>query len=124
MKIIISNVSDMPLYQQIEEQIKEAVFSGDLKDGDVMPSIRNFANDLKVSVLTVRRVYEDLEHEGFLTRQVGLGTFVSTSNIELLREAKRRLVEQKMAELVREAKALQLSLEELENMMSILYEEV
>lgn len=124
MKIIISNVSDMPLYQQIEEQIKEAVFSGDLKDGDIMPSIRNFANDLKVSVLTIRRVYEDLEHEGFLTRQVGLGTFVSTGNIELLREAKRRLVEQKMSELIREAKALQLSLKELEDMMSILYEEV
>ena len=58
MKVIISNTSDQPLYQQIKEQMKEAIFSGELRDGDPVPSIRNFANDLKVSVLTVRRVYE------------------------------------------------------------------
>ncbi|EQK71538.1 bacterial regulatory s, gntR family protein [Clostridioides difficile CD90] len=75
MKVLISNTSDKPLYQQIKEQIKEAIFTEELKEGDAMPSIRNFANDLKVSILTIRRVYEELENEGFLTRQVGIGTF-------------------------------------------------
>ena len=65
-----------------------------------MPSIRAFANDLKVSVLTIRRVYEELEQEGFVVSQVGIGTFVSTSNIELLRDSKRRLVEEKMQDMI------------------------
>ncbi|EQG03013.1 bacterial regulatory s, gntR family protein [Clostridioides difficile 840] len=82
MKVLISNTSDKPLYQQIKEQIKEAIFTEELKEGDAMPSIRNFANDLKVSILTIRRVYEELENEGFLTRQVGIGTFISTGNLE------------------------------------------
>lgn len=123
MKVIISNTSDQPLYQQIKEQIKEAIFSGELKDGDSVPSIRNFANDLKVSVLTIRRVYEDLENEGFLTRQVGIGTFISTGNLEMLRESKRRVVEQKMADMIKDAKALGITQEELQEMMDILYEE-
>lgn len=100
MKIIISNTSEQPLYQQIKEQIKEAIFTGELKDGEAMPSIRKFANDLKVSILTIRRVYEDLEQEGFITRQVGIGTFVSAGNIELLRDSKRRVVEEKMADMI------------------------
>ena len=63
----------------------------ELVEGDPLPSIRAFANDLSVSVLTIRRVYEELEQEGFVTSQVGIGTFVSTSNLELLRDSKRRL---------------------------------
>lgn len=123
MKVIISNTSDQPLYQQIKEQMKEAIFSGELRDGDPVPSIRNFANDLKVSVLTVRRVYEELENEGFLSRQVGIGTFISTGNLELLRESKRRVVEQKMADMIKDAKALGIPQEELQEMMDILYGE-
>ena len=73
MKIIVSNASNLPLYQQIEEQIKEAIFVGELKDGDPLPSIRNLANDLQVSVLTIRRVYDELEKEGFLACHVGIG---------------------------------------------------
>ena len=96
MKILISNTSDSPLYQQIKDQIKDAILKEELVEGDALPSIRAFANDLKVSVLTIRRVYEELEHEGFITSQVGIGTFVSAGNLELLRDSKRRLVEQKM----------------------------
>lgn len=95
MKIVISNTSENPLYQQIKDQIKDAILREELVEGDALPSIRSFANDLKVSVLTIRRVYDELEKEGFITSQVGIGTFVSTSNIELLRESKRRLVEKK-----------------------------
>ena len=124
MKIIISNTSDTPLYQQIKDQIKDAILKNELVEGDPLPSIRSFANDLQVSVLTIRRVYEELEQEGFVVSQVGIGTFVSASNVELLRDAKRRLVEQKMQDMIQTAKSLNISKEELNAMMDSLYEEV
>jgi len=123
LKVIISNSSDVPLYQQIKEQIKDAVFMGELSEGDPLPSIRSFANDLKVSILTIRRVYEEMEAEGFIVSRAGLGTFVSVKNIELLRDSKRRLVEEKMQEMIQSAKTLSISKEELITMMDILYEE-
>lgn len=123
MKIVISNTSEAPLYQQIKDQIKDAILKGELVEGDALPSFRAFANDLKVSVLTIRRVYDELEQEGFVTSQVGIGTFVSTSNIELLRDSKRRLVEKKMLDMIQTAKSLGISKDELNAMMDILYEE-
>ena len=120
MKILISNTSDSPLYQQIKDQIKDAILKEELVEGDPLPSIRAFANDLKVSVLTIRRVYEELEQEGFVVSQVGIGTFVSTSNIELLRDSKRRLVEEKMQDMIETAKSLNITKEELNTMMDIL----
>lgn len=123
MKILISNTSDTPLYQQIKDQIKDAVLKEELVEGDALPSIRAFADSLKVSILTIRRVYEELEQEGFIVSQVGIGTFVSASNLELLRDSKRRLVEQKMLDMIRTAKSLKISREELNDMMDILYEE-
>ena len=124
MKIIISNTSDTPLYQQIKDQIKDAILKNELVEGDRLPSIRSFANDLHVSVLTIRRVYEELEQEAFVVSQVGIGTFVSASNAELLRDTKRRLVEQKMQDMIQTAKSLNISKDELNAMMDILYEEV
>ena len=118
MKILISNASDSPLYEQIKEQIKDAILKEELKEGDALPSIRAFAN-----VLTIRRVYEELEQEGFVTSQVGIGTFVSTSNLDLLRDSKRRLVEQKMLDMIQTAKSLNISKDELNSMMDILYED-
>lgn len=123
MNIIISNISESPLYQQIKDQIKDAILKGELTEGDALPSIRAFANELKVSVLTIRRVYDELEQEGFVTSQVGIGTFVSAGNIELLRDSKRRLVEKKMLDMIQTAKSLGISKDELNAMMDILYEE-
>ena len=123
MKILISNMSDKPLYQQIKEQIKDAILTNELVEGEMLPSIRNLANDLRVSVLTIRRVYDELETEGFVTSQAGRGTFVASGNIELLRESKRHLVEQKMQEMIKTAKSLSISKEELNAMMDILFEE-
>jgi GntR family transcriptional regulator len=123
LKILISNASDSPLYQQIKDQIKDAILRGELAAGDALPSIRAFANDIKVSVLTVRRVYDDLEQEGFVTSQVGIGTFVSAGNVELLRDSRRRVVEQKMQDMIQAAKSLGIGKEELSQMMDILYEE-
>ena len=123
MRVVISNSSEAPLYQQIKEQIKDAILKGEFAEGDALPSIRAFANDLKVSVLTIRRVYDELEGEGFVTSQVGIGTFVSTGNVELLRDSKRRLVEKKMLDMIQTAKSLGISKDELNAMMDILYEE-
>lgn len=124
MKILISNTSDSPLYQQIKEQIIDGILRGDLTEGEALPSIRAFANDLKVSVLTIRRVYDELEKEGFVTSQVGIGTFVSAGNAELLRDSRRRLVEQKMQDMIITAKFLGITKKELTAMMDILFEEV
>lgn len=124
MKILISNTSEIPLYRQIKDQIKDAILREELSEGDPLPSIRAFANDLSVSVLTVRRVYDELEREGFIVSQVGIGTFVSASNIELLRESKRRIVEQKMQDMIQTAKSLKISKDELNAMMNILYDEI
>ena len=123
MKIVISNTSDMPLYKQIEDQIIDAILKGDLSEGETLPSIRSLANDLKVSVLTILRVYDDLEKDGFVNRQVGIGTIVSAGNVELLRDSKRRLVEQKMLDMIQTAKALGITQQELNDMMNILFEE-
>ncbi len=124
MKILISNTSDSPLYQQIKEQLIDGILKGDLTEGEALPSIRAFANDLKVSVLTIRRVYDELEKEGFVTSQVGIGTFVSAGNAELLRDSRRRLVEQKMQDMLVTAKSLGITKNELTEMMDILFEEV
>ncbi len=123
MKILISNSIDKSLYQQIKDQIIDAILKGELTEGDSLPSIRSFANDIKVSVLTIRRVYDELEQEGFTTSQVGIGTFVSRGNIELLRDSKRHMVEKKMQEMIDMAKNLSITKEELYAMMDILYEE-
>ena len=123
MKILISNSSDKPLYQQIKEQIIDAILKGELAEGDTLPSIRSFANDIRVSVLTIRRVYDELEQEGYTTSQVGIGTFIAAGNIELLRDSKRYMVEKKMQDMIDTAKILNITKKELNAMMDILYEE-
>lgn len=124
MNITISNYSDEPLYRQIMEQIKENILSGELTDGELLPSVRGFANELKVSVLTIRRVYEELEKEGFVVSQVGLGTFVRAGNLELLQESRRRIVEEKLTEALKQASALGIRKAEIQEMLDILCEEM
>ncbi len=123
MNIVISNASDKPLYLQIKEQIKEAILKGELKAGDLLPSVRAFANDIGVSVLTTRRVYDELEQEGYAVSQAGRGTFVAMGNPELLRDSKRRMVEEDMQKAIRNAKLFGITREELQQMMDILFEE-
>lgn len=123
MKIIIANVSDPPIYQQIKDQIKDAILRGELTEGELLPSIRTLANDLHVSVLTTRRVYDELETEGFIISKVGKGSYVAAENLELLRESKRRLVEVKLTEAWETACSLGISKSELYAMMDLLFEE-
>lgn len=123
MKIIISNVSDEPLYKQIKEQIKASILQEELKAGEVLPSIRALANDLHVSVLTTKRVYDELEGEGFIITKAGKGSFVAPENLELLRESKFRIVEEKLEEVWKIASSLGISKKEVFSMMDLIFEE-
>lgn len=122
MKIVLSNASDDPLYLQIVNQIKADILQGELVEGDPLPSIRSLAKALKISVITTKRAYDELEKEGFVVTVGGKGSYVAPINNEMVREAKMRVVEEKMGEAVEAAKALGLSLEQLEQLLAIIYE--
>ena len=124
MKIIISNSSNEPIYQQIVSQIKESILKGELEAGEALPSIRSLAKELQISVITTKRAYEELEKEGFIDTVAGKGSFVAAHNKELLKEKRLAMVETKLIETIITAKALELSLDQLKEMLEILYEEV
>ncbi len=123
MNIIISNASDKPIYDQIVDQIKNMIINGDLKEAEMLPSIRNLAKEIQISVITTKRAYEELEREGYIVSVPGKGSFVSAQNKELLREARIRIVEEKLSEAVSAAKTIDISWEELHKMLKLLYEE-
>jgi len=122
--IIISNSVDEPIYEQIVKQIKNLIINGDLEEGDALPSIRNLAKELQISVITTKRAYEELERDGFINKVAGKGTFVAPQNQALLKERRLKVVEEKLAEAVNAARIINLSLGELQEMLKILYEEV
>ena len=121
MDIIIRNTGETPIYDQITRQVKTLILTGALKEGDALPSMRLLAKDLRISVITTKRAYEDLEREGFLENVPGKGCFVAPQNRELLREAQLRKVEEKLSQAVDEAKKGAFPLEELHEMLDILY---
>jgi GntR family transcriptional regulator len=123
MKIIISNSSPDPIYEQVTRQVKAQIISGELKEGESLPSIRKLAQDLQISVITTKRAYEELEKEGFIDTVEGKGSFVAMQNKELLREKKMKIVEEKMAGAVEEARLLGITRAELEEMLGLLYGE-
>ena len=124
MNIIIANSSDKPIYDQIVSQLKDAIIRGELAEGDALPSIRALARELKISVITTKRAYDELEKDGFIETVPGKGSFVAAQNRELLRETRIRIVEEKMLEAVNAAKSAGVSLAELKEMLILLYEEV
>ncbi|MDD3045333.1 MAG: GntR family transcriptional regulator [Candidatus Delongbacteria bacterium] len=124
MKIIIRNSSPDPIYKQISDQLRGMMITGELKEGDALPSIRNLAKDLRISVITTKRSYEDLEREGFLETVGGKGTFVAHQNKEFIKEQKLKIIENRLSEAVDEAKMLGLKKSELREMLDALYEEV
>jgi GntR family transcriptional regulator len=123
MKIIIANSSPDPIYEQITKQIKAQIISGELAEGVSLPSIRRLAHDLQISVITTKRAYDELEREGFLNTVGGKGTFVAVQNKELLREKKMKMVEEKLAQAVDEARIMGISVEELIVMLRLLAKE-
>jgi GntR family transcriptional regulator len=124
LNIIISNSSDKPIYEQIAAQIKDGIISGELKEEEILPSIRNLARELKISVITTKRAYEELEKEGYISTVPGRGSYVAAQSGELLRESRLRIVEEKLTEAVNAAKSAGLSLPELKEMLEMFYEEV
>nr|WP_253201642.1 GntR family transcriptional regulator [Clostridium sp. DSM 17811] len=122
--IIISNLSNDPIYLQIIDQIKGLIFSGEIKEGDALPSMRNLAKDLQVSVITTKRAYEELEKEGFIVSLTGKGSFVSGQNKDILRTKKMKILEEKLKEILKESKILNLSMEEIIDIMKLLKEDV
>jgi GntR family transcriptional regulator len=123
-RIILSNASPDPIYEQIRRQIQGHILKGELQPGDALPSIRNLAQQLQISVITTKRAYDELERDGFIETVTGKGSFVAPQNPEMLREKRVNLIETRLAEVVKQSILLGLSLEELQEMLELLYREV
>ena len=123
MRIIISNSSEDPIYEQIVKQLKNQIINGELHEQDSLPSIRKLASELGISVITTKRAYEELEREGFIDTVGGKGSFVASQNKEFLREKKMKVVEEKLTEAVTEARMLNIGVKDLKEMLTILYKE-
>ena len=123
MNIIISNTSGIPIYEQIKEQIKAAIFNEELKDGDLLPSIRKLAKELQISVITTMRAYNDLEQEGFIVSVQGKGSYVKPRNPELIKEKKLLEVEENLLAAINAARLVKLSQDDLISMLKFLIEE-
>ena len=122
MHIKISNNSKEPIYEQIVKQIKALVIKGELKEGEALPSMRQLAKDLQISVITTKRAYEELEKGGFIYSIVGKGAFIAEQNTNLMKERKLKVIEEKLVEAIENSKELGISLKELKDMLTILYE--
>lgn len=122
MKIIISNSSKQPIYEQITYQIKEEIIKGLLLENTPLPSIRNLAKELGVSVITTKRAYEDLDREGYIHTIPGKGTFVASQNIDDIKDKKNKIIEESLIEIIEECKILEISKDKLIEMIDILYE--
>lgn len=123
LKLIISNISGIPIYEQIKQQIKSAIMSGDLQKDETLPSLRTLAKELKISVLTVTRAYTELEQEGFVKNIQGRGCFVLGQGSELLKEQLICKIENNLLEAINTARVANISKEELHNLLNILMEE-
>lgn len=123
MEIIISNSGERPIYEQITVQIKNMVMSGRLKEGDLLPSMRTLAKELRVSVITTKRAYEDLERDGFITTVVGKGSFVKAADTRLMREEKLKQIEELLSRAAALAQQSGISRRELEEIIEVLYQE-
>ena len=123
MELFINNKSGAPIYDQIYNQIKQQIISGALQPDEAMPSIRGLAKDLKISVITTKRAYDELESEGFIYTLPGKGCFVAERSTELLREENLRKIESHMQEIRRLANACRLTEQELDDMWRLQKEE-
>ncbi len=123
MLIFINNKNGVPIYEQIYSQIKSQIISGQLEEDAPLPSIRNLAKDLRISVITTKRAYEELEKDGFIYTAPAKGSFVAKKNTELLREENLRQIESHLEEVIRLSAECNLRKEDILSMLNILYEE-
>ncbi|WP_100065684.1 GntR family transcriptional regulator [Miniphocaeibacter massiliensis] len=123
MNIFIRNSSDKPIYEQIKEQLKDAIISGELKPGEKLPSIRFLAKEIRVSVITTKRAYDELEKEGFISSVQGKGSFVAGQNEEIIKEEQLRNIEEGLNKVLELAESSGIDLDELIEILKILKEE-
>ena len=123
MDIIISNSSGRPIYDQISEQIKGKILTGQLEEGEALPSMRLLAKELRISVITTKRAYEELERDGFIVTMTGKGSFVAEKNTEAVREEYLKRIEEHIGEIVRLSVSCHLGLEDIKEMVTLAYEE-
>jgi GntR family transcriptional regulator len=124
MRIIINNNSMVPIYEQVISQIKNEIIAGNLPEGQILPSVRALAAELKISALTVKKAYDLLEAEGFVTTVHGKGTFVNAADLQLAYEARRKAVEDDLAKAIQQGISAGLSKEEIREIIGILMEEL
>jgi len=122
LNIIISNSSDKPIYMQITEQIIDQIVNGELQAGDTLPSIRTLARELKISIITTKRAYEELERDGYIETVVGKGTFISGINKDLIKERQMGIIERDLSSVIENVKRLKYSKEELHNLVDLLWD--
>mgnify|MGYP006321101897 CR=1 FL=1 len=123
MNILIDNKSGVPIYDQIYSQIKSQIISGALKEDEMLPSIRGLAKDLRISFITTKRAYEELEEQGLIYSVPGRGFFVCSRKLEMLKEKKIQDIEKHMGELIKECKSAELSKQNMMDMLDLLYDE-
>ena len=123
MDILISNSSGVPLYEQIEEQIKSQIVTAELREGDALPSMRILAKELKISIITTKRAYEDLERDGFIESVTGKGSFVKGINSDIVKENMMFAIQELLETAVDKAVMGKVTLDELQEMLKLLYEE-
>ena len=122
MNIIITNSSGIPIFEQIENAIKEAIFSNELKEGEMLPSVRSLANDLKISFLTVKRAYDELEKAGFIKTVQGKGSYVAPKNIELIKEEKLKEIQYYIEKIYSISRMANIPEEEVKELFRIIFE--
>lgn len=123
MTILIDNKSGVPIYEQIFTQIRDQIIGGGLGEDEVLPSIRSLAKDLRISVITTKRAYDELEQAGFIYTVAGKGCFVAPKNVELLREEHLKQIETHMEQIVKLAKPCNLSGQQLHDMLDLILED-
>lgn len=123
MDIIISNASTLPIYEQIVTQMKDLILTGELEQGSQLPSIRNLASDLRISVITTKRAYDELEREGFIYTVAGKGCFVAPKNVELLREENLKQIENYMEKIIQLAASCNLGKQDILDMVNYMMED-
>ena len=121
MQIIISNSSSTPIYEQIKIQIINQIMSGELNEGDIIPSIRSLALDIKISVMTVKKAYDELEEEGYIKSVQGKGTFVAPKNMELVREQANKDIENYILKIIEISNKFNISKEEILDLFEYIY---
>lgn len=121
MKIIISNSSSIPIYEQIKQAIIEQILNNELQEDEALPSIRNLAQDIKISVMTIKKAYDELENEGYIVSRQGKGTFVAPKNTELAKEQAQKEIESYMEKIVDIAEKFQIKQEEIIELVKIFY---